>query len=37
MPNTFYLQQEYSDLDEHEDYNSNLTTIFISSKEELDL
>jgi hypothetical protein len=37
IPNTFYFQQKYNDLNEYKDYNSNPTTTFMSSKEELDL
>jgi hypothetical protein len=37
IPNIFYFQQEYNNLDKHEDYNSNPITTFILSKEELDL
>jgi hypothetical protein len=37
IPNIFYFQQEYSDLDEYKNYNNNPTIIFMSSKKELDL
>jgi hypothetical protein len=37
MPNIFYFQQEYSDLNKYKNYDSNPTIIFISSKKELDL
>jgi hypothetical protein len=37
IPNIFYLKQEYGDLNEHKDYNSNPIITFMSSKKELDL